>query len=239
MTRTCPDTAACANGKCQQTGTCIDAMALPLTADQVAYLNELAEEKRAEWVASPPLQPTAPTRRIVAFTGLAGSGKSTAAKHLIQNHGWKLTRFAGPLKAMMTALGLTYEEIEGSRKELPCELLGGKTPRWAMQSIGTEWGRNLIDPDLWIRAWRAALPVRGNVVVDDCRFPNEAAAVRAAGGIIIRVARDGAVSSAAGHSSEGQEIEADFTIRNDRRMSEFLADVEYILTPHLQRSIQV
>ena len=32
-------------------------------------------------------------RRIIAFTGLAGSGKSTAALHLV-NQGWTRVRFA-------------------------------------------------------------------------------------------------------------------------------------------------
>ncbi len=160
----------------------------------------------------------APARRtILALTGLAGSGKSTAAAHLVNAHGFARVRFAGPLKDMMRALGLTDAEIDGDRKELPCALLGGKTPRHAMQTVGTEWGRNLIDPDLWIRAWQAAvarLPAGQPVVVDDCRFPNEAAAVRAAGGALVRIERTagGTISL---HSSEGQDLGEAIRVRND------------------------
>lgn len=149
-----------------------------------------------------------PIRTIIAFTGLAGAGKSTAAMHLVKSRGFERVRFAGPLKAMLAALGLTPAEIDGDRKELPCDLLGGKTPRWAMQTIGTEWGRNLIAPDLWIRAWKVAvdrLPTGVPVVVDDCRFPNEADAVRAAGGVIVRIDRPGA-GIASVHESEQHQI---------------------------------
>jgi hypothetical protein len=178
------------------------------------------------FVESPPLAPTT-SRTIVAFTGLAGAGKSTAAMHLVNAHGFQRVRFAGPLKAMMAALGLTPDEIDGPLKEQPCALLGGKTPRWAMQSLGTEWGRDLIDSDLWIRAWRAALPATGNVVVDDCRFPNEAAAVAAAGGIIVRVDRPGAGQGAAGHTSEGQTLGPVFhTVRNAASRGDLLARVD-------------
>lgn len=167
------------------------------------------------------------SRRIVAFTGLAGSGKSTAALHLVEQ-GWTRVRFAGPLKAMMAALGLTQDEIEGSRKEVPCDLLAGKTPRYAMQTIGTEWGRDIIAPDLWIRAWRAALPAAGSVVVDDCRFKNEAEAVTAAGGFLIRVSREGAGAGAAGHSSEAlcASLPAITEIQNNGTVPEFLRAVE-------------
>lgn len=163
-------------------------------------------------------------RTIVAFTGLAGSGKSTAAAHLVRRHGYQRVRFAGPLKAMMMALGCTPAEIDGARKEMPCELLGGKTPRHAMQTLGTEWGRDLIASDLWIRAWQAAVakvPAGVPIVVDDCRFPNEGEAVRAAGGVIVRIDRPGA-GTASVHASEQHVLPAVETLRN-------IADERYLL----------
>ena len=154
-------------------------------------------------------------RRIIGFSGLAGSGKSTAAEFLQKELGFERVRFAGPLKAMLYALGLTAEEIDGSLKEEPCALLGGKTPRWAMQSIGTEWGRQLIDPNLWIHAWdRAvdALPAHVPVVADDVRFVNEVSAVHARGGLVVRVERDGL--SRGDHVSETLDLPFDCVIRN-------------------------
>lgn len=173
--------------------------------------------RQARRVESPPLAPALPRpRTIIAFTGLAGAGKSTAAFHLVAHRGFERVRFAGPLKAMMAALGLTHEQIEGREKETPCDLLGGKTPRYAMQTIGTEWGRDLIANDLWVRAWKAAvaaIPAGVPVVVDDCRFPNEAEAVQAAGGILVRVDRPGA-GTASIHASEQHALPAARTLAN-------------------------
>lgn len=153
--------------------------------------------------------------RLIALTGLAGSGKSTVAKRLVVRHGYRVEKFAGPLKDMLRGFGLTERHIEGDLKEVPCDILGGKTPRYAMQTLGLEWGRDIISPSLWVDAWsrRAAT---GLVVCDDCRFPNEAAAVRALGGIIVRVVRPGLVGGSEHASESGQNgIEPDATLWND------------------------
>ncbi|XUM19730.1 deoxynucleotide monophosphate kinase [Bradyrhizobium oligotrophicum S58] len=192
---------------------------------------------RTLFMASPPLAPTDASRTIIAFTGLAGAGKSTAAAHLVKLRGFERVRFAGPLKAMMAALGCTAAEIDGDRKETPCDLLGGKTPRWAMQTLGTEWGRQLIGPDLWIRAWRAAvdrLPAGTPVVVDDCRFPNEAEAIRSAGGVVVRLERPGA-GTASTHESEQHHLDAIHVLHNTldeqnlrEQVDVFLRDLSWV-----------
>lgn len=139
--------------------------------------------------------------KLVAFTGRAGSGKSTAAKALVEQ-GYVLVKFADTLKDMLRALytsaGLGIEiidrMIEGDLKDEPCLLLGGKTPRYAMQTMGTEWGRVGFDENLWVRVWNQKairLLANGNsVVVDDCRFPNEAEAVKRLGGEIWEIEAD-------------------------------------------------
>ena len=137
------------------------------------------------------IQPAEPSPLLIALTGPAGCGKSTAAHRL---GAWNLggfhrVRFAGPLKAALRAIGLTEAQVDGDEKEIPCDLLCGKTPRHAMQTLGVEWGRTHIGADLWARAAMAqaeALRASGRpVVIDDCRFDNEAAAVAAAGGHVI------------------------------------------------------
>jgi len=154
---------------------------------------------------------------VIAIKGRAGAGKSTAANFLVDHYGYRLVKFAGPLKRMLAAVGLTQDEIEGDLKEVPCDLLGGQTPRHAMVTLGTEWGRDLIHPDLWVNLWRreAAKIVAsgGRVVADDCRFPNEAAAIRELGGRILEVSRapSGVMSS---HVSENGDFPADAVIEN-------------------------
>lgn len=159
--------------------------------------------------------------RLIAFTGLAGSGKTTAAQYLVQRHGYVRTRFADPLKAMLCSIGLSDEELDGARKELPSPLLCGKTPRWAMQTLGTEWGRDCIDNELWTALWtnRAQDCIRagGRVVVDDCRFANEATMVRQLGGIVIRINGRGGIGSR--HKSEQANFASDIAIENDQTIS--------------------
>jgi hypothetical protein len=141
---------------------------------------------------------------LVALTGLAGAGKSTAAAILAKHHGFTRMRFAAPLKAMLRAIGLGDAEIEGHLKEAPCALLQGKSPRQAMQTLGTEWGRNLIGEHFWADVWQhqalQVLDQGGKVVVEDCRFPNEVAAIKSLGGKIWRVDRPGLVVGT--HDSE-------------------------------------
>ena len=155
---------------------------------------------------------------IIAFTGYAGAGKSAAAKILVEN-GWTRAKFAAPLKNMLRSLlhdqgvipELIEEMIEGRLKESPSPLLNGRTPRHAMQTLGTEWGRTCIDEDLWVDA--AMRSVSGPTVFDDCRFSNEVAAIREAGGTIIEIQRPG-VGPVNGHVSEVL-VEPDWTIIND------------------------
>lgn len=153
---------------------------------------------------------------VVAFTGLAGSGKSTAAQFLVDKLGYTRVRFAGPLKDMMRALGLSERQIEGDLKETPCEWLNGRTPRYAMQHLGTSWGRDLIGPDFWLELWHRhtsiVLHAGGRVVVDDLRFPNEAAAIRKFGGDIFKIEGRGGI--AGGHVSEAGVGIADVVLVN-------------------------
>lgn len=167
---------------------------------------------------------------IIALTGLAGAGKSTAAAELARL-GFVRIRFADPLKSMLRALGLGHEEIEGSLKEKPCALLGGATPRHAMQTMGTEWGRKCMDPDFWVRLWQesalAALREGAKgIVAEDCRFENEAQAAWRLGGQIWRVARPGL--EAGSHESErGQAaIIPDHILRNDAGLDELRRAVQ-------------
>lgn len=165
---------------------------------------------------------------VVAFSGVAGSGKSTAAQHLVDTLGYTRVRFAGPLKAMIRAIGLQDEHIEGDRKEVPCDLLQGKTPRHAMQTLGSEWGRACLGEDFWVGIWRMSaqhvLDGGGRVVTDDCRFPNEAATVRRMGGSVYRVTGRGGIPG--WHVSESQGFLADGVIENDNDMIALWSSVE-------------
>ena len=169
----------------------------------------LSEEFRAS-VPKPrddTLSPSS-TPTLTGFAGKKGSGKSHVANELSINISAIHTSFSAPIKSMLIAMGLSAEEVYGELKEWECALLGGQTPRHAMQTLGTEWGRQMIHDDLWARigiknalakAESAKCPF---VVFDDVRFPNEVKAIKDAGGKVIWVQRDSVYSEGDTHSSE-------------------------------------
>lgn len=163
--------------------------------------------------------------RVVAFVGPMGCGKTTAAQYL-KTLGYHRISFADPLKEMLRTLGLSYEQVYGLEKETPSALLCGQTPRHAMQTLGTEWGRQLIHNDLWARAWQYRCQPHPLVTVDDLRFPNEHHAVKGLNGIIIRINRPGTVLIGQ-HESEAHSstFDVDGEILNTGSLDRFKRDV--------------
>lgn len=133
---------------------------------------------------------------FVAVCGKKGAGKDTAAACLPPH--WEVVKFAGALKEMMHAL-LSYRGVpadqrlamleEEELKRTPTPYLNGKSPREAMQTLGTEWGRELISPTLWVDCFKDSLDAAEYAVCTDLRFPNEVDFVKSQGGVIIKVVR--------------------------------------------------
>ncbi len=171
---------------------------------------------------------------VVAFAGPKRAGKGTATSYLL-SLGYQQVSFAHPLKEMLLVLGLTEADLTNTTlKEAPHSLLGGQTPRWAMQSLGTEWGRQMIYDGIWVgvaehrvRQWRDQ---GSGVVIDDCRFDNEAVFLRGIGAPIIEITRAGYAYSP-GHKSEAG-ISRGFvtaTIANDGTPEQLHARLDAVL----------
>ena len=173
------------------------------------------------------------TPKVIALCGLAGSGKSTVAEHLIAHHGYIRIKFADTLKSMLRLLGLDDRHIEGDLKELPCPMLGGATPRHAMITLGTEWGRDMIWRDLWVSNWRtrvmAALEAGARVVVDDMRFPNEADSATSVGALRIRIERPGLAVGQHASEAHAARLPVDRVILNDSDIETLLSRVSLVL----------
>lgn len=163
---------------------------------------------------------------IVGLTGSKGCGKDTFAQAL-QEIGFTLVRFADPLKEMLRTLyrcaGLDEEtierKIEGDLKEKPCPILCGKTPRHAMQTLGTEW-RDLIGRDLWANIWASEADrleeLGEEIVTPDVRFFHEVAPIKRREGLIVRIERPGRRSNDKHISEvEMQNIDPDAAVIND------------------------
>lgn len=163
---------------------------------------------------------------LIALAGRAGSGKNEVAKALAAVRHVREFSFAGPLKDFCgRVFGFTEAQLYGPSSERnkpdprwPREGGGFLTPRHALQTLGTEWGRACSEnvwADLGVREARAWLAVSGPgavAVITDCRFSNEARAVRAAGGEVWRVVRPGAGlgGSAGAHPSELEQASPEF-----------------------------
>jgi adenylate kinase family enzyme len=99
---------------------------------------------------------------LIGITGLAGSGKSEVARVLMEEFGFTRVKFADPLKnmlrTMLSDIGHTAEDVEryleGDLKESVVDGIG-VTARRLMITLGTEWGRDQIAPDLWVTLWAA------------------------------------------------------------------------------------
>lgn len=129
------------------------------------------------------------------------SGKSTVYKFLNEIAGYERFPFASPLKELAThifqttgvpeseARRLVYEDKEEQLPGFP----SGITARVFLQQLGTNFGRDVIDPTIWVRIWSNTLKDLPesiqNVVVDDVRFENEVDAIRALGGVIWKIER--------------------------------------------------
>jgi len=162
--------------------------------------------------------------KLIGITGLAGSGKSTAAELLRRSSVMRVVSFASPLKEMAATLlmaGFCYDRASADwyldNKEAVIPELG-VTMRHLLQTLGTEWGINKIAYDMWVQS--AASRVADafgdgvDVVVDDVRFEHEAAFIRGNGGLLIHLVRPGVVRG--GHASEaGVDVGArDVVIEN-------------------------
>jgi hypothetical protein len=173
---------------------------------------------------------------VIALMGRKRCGKTAAAKYLTRTYPFLGCKFASVLKNMLLAMGLSTEDIEGRTKETPKDILCGKTPRYAMQTLGTEWGRELIGENLWTGLWKRKVRkylTRGYFVVcDDLRFPNEAQAVREMGGIVVRlIGKEDDISKLDGHASEANYdgISADYTINNCGTIAELYSKLNELL----------
>lgn len=172
-----------------------------------------------------------PQAPLIGIAGRARSGKDTVANFIVAAIGGYRYSFADPIRAMLAPLGVDMSDpYWQARKEEPIPALG-VSPRRMMQTLGTEWGRQLINPDLWlIMAHQRLLQSGPGMVISDVRFDNEAAWIRKHGGRIIHVIRPDTKTVEAHASEDGIEMQdTDARLFNSGTLEELQLSVRELL----------
>lgn len=147
---------------------------------------------------------------LIGLVGYAGAGKTTTTRAAINGMGIEHISFSDPIRDMMIALGIpaaVYDDKSRWNDPEAVPELCGRTLRHATQTLGTEWGRNTINPALWSNlALRRASKLMGSgssVIIDNVRFSTEFEAIEQAGGVTVAFHRVGYIPSLL-HDSERQ-----------------------------------
>lgn len=152
-------------------------------------------------------------RPVIGVCGRARTGKDTAAEAILRMGGGAYRySFADPLRAMVRAgWGVDAGDPYWQRhKEASMAEFCGRSLRHVLQTLGTEWGREHIHPDVWVRRAADELATRGpGMVIADVRFGNEATWIRGVGGLLIHLTRPDAAAVRSHASERGVAREPD------------------------------
>jgi hypothetical protein len=176
------------------------------------------------------------SKPLIGIAASAQSGKSTVARYLRDRFGYGEVSFAEPIRQFISSLtGIPRADLEaGPLKEAVIPWIG-KSPRQMMQTLGTEWGRNLVKESFWVdRAMQTVNDLAWSftpAVISDVRFENEAEAIRERGGFILHLSRPNALQVASHPSEAGVKFMpyADARIVNDSTLSVLYAEVRDML----------
>ena len=174
---------------------------------------------------------------IIAFAGKAGSGKSTVASLVRDAMQYRhditlpVVSFAAPLKDMTRAL-FNYARTEECDKT-DNFLFTDKTYRYVLQTLGTEWARELIDKDFWTKLVEERYVKHGyDIIIDDLRFANECGFVREQQlGLTFYLQRSMNTNVRDLHVSENnlQPDDCEYVVNNNRQLYEVVDDIVKII----------
>jgi len=140
---------------------------------------------------------------IIGICGRKGSGKTTLATYLCENHKFIEYTFAEPLKDIARIFGFTHQQLYGTQEDkLSIHPYLNVSAREFLQKFGTEICKqqlSLLFPNMpkniWLYLMKQKLDAnqlgkRDNIVIHDVRFQDEAELIRSYGGVIVRVHRN-------------------------------------------------
>lgn len=149
--------------------------------------------------------------KIIGLAGRAGTGKTTLARAMSkllsaqERNNSCVRSFADPIKVMSNNLW-QFLGHEGAPNKTDL-MYKNVSVRKVMQTLGTEWGREHLGPDIWVdcmrvRAERARKNGVTHFIIDDVRFPNEVEMIQSLDGTVVALARNGYEPEASRHASE-------------------------------------
>ena len=202
--------------------------------------------------------------KLIGICGAARAGKDSVAKAMtqilvdtrnekLQDHVIATESFAAPIKSMVAMLldffgygsimnpNTLAPYLEGDEKETELENIGASA-RKLMQTLGTDWGRKVINDDIWLNSMEERITHYGEakkhghegafVIITDVRFDNEAEMIKRKGGVIVQVTTTRETDAAPEHDSERgvSACMVDSIIPNDKDIE----DLNFLVLKYLE-----
>lgn len=131
---------------------------------------------------------------VIGLTGKAGCGKDTLAALFKRYHSDQNVRLMAFASALKRRAGVVFDEPMSAFYDTKDAMSKwGMTYRALLQKFGTEFAREMIDKDFWVKTldyeYNSVCSNADVVVITDVRFDNEAEWVLAQGGFIVEIHR--------------------------------------------------
>jgi hypothetical protein len=179
------------------------------------------------------------TKLLLGLSGFAGSGKDTVGEIIVAHHGYVRYAFGDALKQMLYAINPLTQTYRGVTRLAPfVDDVGWDRAkqepdvRELLQRTGTEGGREVLGPMIWVNEVRRHLPEHSHVVITDVRFRSEAEMIVQEGGYVWRIERPGC-DAPNDHASEHDLDDWDFDryVANDGTLEDLSALVTNMVAP--------
>lgn len=164
--------------------------------------------------------------RLIGLTGKSGSGKDTVGDYISSKYDCRKMSFAARVKSLCSIVfDLPIKYFYDVKLKDTKHMKYLKTPRELMQKFATDFIRDNIDEDFWVK--KLENDIEGDSIICDVRFKNEIDMIRRHQGIIISIEKDGVRED--DHISEIVPDEYDFLITNNGTLEELYEKIDEII----------